>query len=276
MPSLTRNKKLMNHFTRVFYFTVIGFLLLISTSCHSSKAFVLENVSIDINTYSEGNEIKATAMPSISESIEILGYSRRFEYLLINVPTIHSIDNAQKRNKLFELYPNTLELRKRYLNELIKDKNLKRYIDETLQPIRGKSFKTHNSYSVDELMEVASKFFYCDKVFPDTSIQAHVCIGLNGIKEAEWKNDYTLLEAFCYEAIFADLDKDTSLVWDSFGFQKNESCFRYRENITTLHAYLQDVKLDLFERMKADPILKRALLDYYTINQSYLAFTLIF
>ena len=30
----------------------------------------------------------------------------------------------------------------------------------------------------------------------------HVCIGLNEVKEASWAKDYTLLEAFCFEAIF--------------------------------------------------------------------------
>lgn len=266
----------MNHFKCAFYFTVIGFLLLISTSCHSGKAFLRENVSIDIYTYSEGNEIKATAMPSISESIEILGYSRRFEYLLINVPSIHSIDNAQKRNELFDLYPNTLKLRKRYLNELIKDKNLKTYIVQTLRPINGKTLNSHTSYSVDELMEVASKFFYCDKVLPDTSVQAHICIGLNGIKEAEWEIDYTLLEAFCFEAIFSELDKDTSLLWDSFVFNKSEACNLFKANISTLDSYLLQVKLNLFKRMKTNQALKDVLLDYYKTNRSNLAFSIIY
>jgi hypothetical protein len=233
-------------------------------------------VSLTIYTYSEGETTKATAMPFIVPSSQLSGYTRRFEYLIINVPAIHSIDQFKKRTELFNLYPDTIELKRLYFKEFIKDKNLGRYMNETLLPIEGILTNLRKEYSVDELMEVASKFFYCDKVFPDTSIQAHVCIGLNGIKEAEWKNDYTLLEAFCYEAIFADLDKDTSLVWDSFGFQKNESCLRFRENITSLNAYLQDVKLDLLERMKSDMILKKVLLDYYTVNKSNLAFTLIF
>jgi hypothetical protein len=70
-------------------------------------------------------------------------------------------------------------------------------------------------------MEVSSKFFYCDQVNPDTSIQAYVCVGLNGVKEAKWNKDYTLLEAFCYEGIFTQFDNERSHIWDAFVSEKS-------------------------------------------------------
>jgi hypothetical protein len=135
--------------------------------------------------------------------------------------------------------------------------------------------KHQNTYSVDELMEVASKFFYCDQVMPDTSIQARICIGINGLKEVNWEKDYTLLQAFCYEAIFNELDNDESQIWNSFVSKKELTCERFKKDIKSLNAYLEAVKINLFEAMKNDEILKQKLLNYYELNRSNLAFVLI-
>jgi hypothetical protein len=128
---------------------------------------------------------------------------------------------------------------------------------------------------VDELMEVASKFFYCDKVNPDTSVQSHVCIGINGLKEIKWEKDYTQLAAFCYEAIFTDLDKDNSKIDESYTSEKKLAREKYRKNITTLDKYLEDVKLDLFNRMKNSTTLKEELWAYYELNNNNLSFKIV-
>jgi hypothetical protein len=154
----------------------------------------------------------------------------------------------------------------------VEDKKLVAYFEETIAPINNPAMKIGKTYSVDELMEVASKFFYCDQVNPDTTVQSHVCIGINGQRETKWKKDYTLLAAFCYEAIFSDFDKDTSQVSEAYGTEKKKSCERFRKNITTLDQYLEEVKLDLFENMKNNVVLKKVLLDYYELNKANLAF----
>ena len=100
----------------------------------------------------------------------------------------------------------------------------------------------------------------------------HVCIGINGMKETQWEKDYTLVAAFCFEAIFNDLDNEDSQIRGAYVSEKNESSVQFRKNITTLDKYLEDVKLDLFTRMKNNAILKEELLTYYELNKNNLAF----
>lgn len=107
---------------------------------------------------------------------------------------------------------------------------------------------------------------------PDTSIQAHICVGLNGIKEAEWENDYTLLEAFCYEGIFTAFDNKDSKLWDEFVSLKRKAAEKYKGGIVSLDGYLEKVKLELFKTMESSPILKQELMNYYKTNKSNLAF----
>ncbi len=250
------------------YFVIL--LLVLSVSC--SKKMLYEHVTINI--YPDKNGTTASAMPEFKAESALAPYRRRFEYLLINIPSLHLPENVQEQNELFNLFPDTLAIQRLYLKKLTHDKSLTNYFQETFAAIVNAQ-KHQNTYSVDELMEVASKFFYCDQVMPDTSIQARICIGLNGLKEVNWEKDYTLLQAFCYEAIFNELDNDESQIWNSFVSKKKLTCEQFKKNIKSLNAYLEAVKINLFEAMKNDEILKQKLLNYYELNKSNLAFVLI-
>lgn len=248
---------------------------MVCLSFRADPSLIRDNVIIKIYTYESNGEIKASAMPELMENSELSNYARRFEYLLINEAEIHKPKNADKRNEIWQLYPDTNTLKSLYLDQYISDKNLVHYFEETAAPILYSDIEISKGFSKAELMEVASKFFYCDKVNPDTSIQAHVCIGLNGISEASWDADYTILEAFCFEAIFNDFYKEDSQVWEAFGSEKQAACNNYRRDIITLDQFLDSVKLNLFERMKTNKILEAELLEYYELNKSNLAFQLI-
>lgn len=251
----------------ILFITLIGCL-----SFQADTSIIRDNVYIKINTYERNGEIKASAMPELKPNSRLNNYKRRFEYLLINVSNIHLPAQAQERKDIWNLYPDTNELKRIYLNKYVEDKKLVHYFEATAAPIQNPNFEISKSFDATELMEVASKFFYCDKVNPDTSVQAHVCIGLNGTSEASWNKDYTLLEAFCFEGIFNDFDNEDSKVWESFGLEKQAACSQYDKDIITLDQYLDSVKLNLFERMKNNKDLKEELLRYYELNKSNLAF----
>jgi hypothetical protein len=250
-------------------------ILIPGISCRAQNSIVSDNVTIKLYTYEEHNEVKAAAMPEIKDGSKLNLYKRRFEYLLMNISEIHSPEKASERNEIFKLYPDTLKLKQNYLQKYANDKKLVSYFEETYAPICNQNFQNKNVFTEDELMEVASKFFYCDQINPDTTVQSHVCIGINGIGEADWKKDYTLLSAFCFEAIFNNLDLETSQIRESYYFEKKESCQQFKRNITTLDKYLEDVKLDLFTRMKNNATLKEKLLAYYELNKNNLAFQII-
>lgn len=251
------------------------FALIICVSCQSKKSTIEENVSIELSVYEDGGVKKASAMPVINSGSALNTYKRRFEYLLMNVSEMHQPGGAKARTEIWNLYPDTITLKKRYLDKFVQDAKLAGYFEETFAPISNPHFKTSTAYTHEELMDVASKFFYCDEVLPDTAVQSHVCVGINGIKEAKWSKDYTLLAAFCYEAIFDDFDKDTSQIDESYSNEKHLACEQFRKNITTLDKYLDDVRQDLFRRMKNNAVLKQKLLLYYETNKNNLAFKLI-
>jgi len=246
--------------------------LILNPSCNSGKKLIDQYVEIEVSIYEDNSVIKASSMPKMKANSILALYERRFEYLLINVSEIHFPKKAERRKEIWDLYPDTTKLKRLYLNEYIQDEKLSNYFELTKTAIWDENFEATITFTIDELLEVASKFFYCDKVFPDSTIQSHVCIGLNGISEANWTKDYKLLEAFCYEAIFNDLDKDISEIDESYSFEKKEACQKYESMIVTLDLYLEDVRNELFARMQNNPVLRTELLEYYEHNKSNLAF----
>ncbi|MFT5723211.1 MAG: hypothetical protein ACI9JN_000320 [Bacteroidia bacterium] len=249
------------------------FLVLIGClSCEADRSVILNHVTLKIYPYEHEGEMRASAMPAIKPDSELIMYKRRFEYLLINESEIHLPEKSEQRNGIWKLYPDTSKLKRLYLNKFVQDGNLVKYFEETIAPIKYPNMVINKTFTEDELMEVASKFFYCDKVNADTSVQAHVCVGLNGVSEADWEIDYTLLEAFCYEGIFNDFDKENAQIWESFVSKKMKASLQFKKDITTLDQYLENVKLDLFERMRNDKILKNELLHFYELNEANLSF----
>jgi hypothetical protein len=241
-------------------------------ACSSGKKIIEQHVGIDIYTYEDQGNVKAAAMPELKNESSLQVYSLRFDYLLINVSEIHGIDKVQQRYDIWSLYPDTVQLSRLYLNEFSGDKKLRKLFKESYLAIENPNRKKKTSYSEEELMTVASKFFYCDDVLPDTTVRMHICVGLNGIKEADWEKDYTLLEAFCYEAIFHDMDLDNSVVDTELSSVKKEATNKFRPTFTTKEAFLENVKLEVFEKMKRSLILRQSLLEYYRSNSDNLVF----
>ena len=249
--------------------------LIFCISCQNKKSIIEENVSLEISVYEDDGVKKASAMPVFNSNSELSKYKKRFEYLLMNVSEMHQPTGFKERTEIWNLYPDTMKLKRLYLDKFIQDLKLVKYFEETNVPIANPDLKITKTFNQVELMKVASKFFYCDQILPDTIVQSHVCIGINGIKEAKWDRDYTILAAFCYEAIFDDLDKDSSQIDETYSSEKKVACEQFRKNITSLDKYLEDVRLDLFSRMENNAILKQKLLLYYELNKNNLAFKII-
>lgn len=55
--------------------------------------------------------------------------------------------------------------------------------------------------AMDDVVQVAARFFYPDMIRPDGTIQTHVCVDLNGVHDLQRPRDLAL-EAFLYDAIF--------------------------------------------------------------------------
>ncbi|MEM9831185.1 MAG: hypothetical protein AAF944_11145 [Bacteroidota bacterium] len=212
--------------------------------------------------------IKNQTQDSIGQFIN--RYPKRFNYLLTNRTDLRS-----ELTRYEEMYPDTVKISQAFARHLQQCDSFLLYVNTFLTPIQNPSQQSTIIYSKDELMEVASKFFFCDRVRPDSTIGVHVCIGLNGVKEAHWAKDYTLLEAFCFEAIFENLLNDTQ---EDDRFMKNVAMYRdnasdvHRSQTKTLDDYLEEVKLVVFEKMKYDETLKEELLKHFQENKENLPF----
>ncbi len=69
---------------------------------------------------------------------------------------------------------------------------------------------------LDDAMNVAARFFYPDEIKKeDGSIQAHVCVGINGLGDLQRPRDL-MLEAFAHAAINGEMRKEKSRMRQDF------------------------------------------------------------
>lgn len=248
-------------------------LLLFSSFFNTKESFIEKHVDVEINVYQDDkSERQISVMPILKKESPLNQFPRRFEYLLMNVSAMHQPEKFPLRKKFDALYPDTTRMRQSYLNEFYKDEKLSAFLQEMAQPL-FQSNGTKTSYTSDELMEVASRFFYCDALLEDSSVQAHICVGINGIAEAKWDKDYTLLAAFCYEAIFTDFENDDSSIYSAFEMEKEGAEKAMKAKLSDGEDYLLAVRWGLFERIKSNPTIQSKLVAYYERNQANLPFT---
>lgn len=216
-------------------------------------------LNIEVSTYN--GKPSYSMSPEIIEKADsfykfLVRYKGRFEYILFN-----RLDSLSKWGKL---YPDTSQIQKEFCNYLSNNNKIKHY----LSVLSNNNVKKER-YTLPELLKIASRFFMCDKInTADTSVGWHICIGINGQKELQSKRDYTVLEAFCFEAIFYFLNTQ-----DNISFKENfkkyvyNTSLKYKATLTNLDDFLMSVKQDCYTLMENDPELKKALLKYYHTNR---------
>lgn len=256
--------------------TMIRFLFVvffIQPICAQKVPFSAQ-LHIELFPYEASRQEKVSAMASLSADSPYWNVHRRFDYLILNTPRIHSPEQVEMRRTLFNLYPDTNLLKQSYIDQLSNDSTLQGYVRQTVEAIEKNALKKMQTFSKRELVDVASRFFYCDRVNPDSSVQAHVCIGLNGQRESHWQKDYTLLEAFCYEAIFSDFDRDNSQIDLAFSQNKAKVGQKNLPHFSSEDEYLIKVRDDLYRKMFKSKRLQKSLMDYYQLHQDDLPFRL--
>ena len=262
--------------------SIIILLLAISTYCKGQNS----NWSVNkiqnyftVNTYVVNTKMqnKDTTLIFIYPAVQInrndeIGKfikdkENRFQYLLVNRTKFENVYNS--------LYPDTIKIRDTRARDLTNNKAFITYLNETLKPLQTKDIKSELSYSKKELLDVASRFFFSDSIYADTTVSMHMCVGLNGMEDVNWKKDYTYLEAFCFEAIFYylregkmyDCEKNFKMIVEEL---KNE----YLEKEKSMDGLLKYIQINTFKRMAKDKILTERLYDYYNLNKDNLNFSL--
>lgn len=232
---------------------------------------ISDYIAINLSAYQLNGETHYAPMPGIKSNAQLSNYSWRFEFLLMNIPDIHRAESVSKRQQLFDLNDSST-MKQSYLNELQNDPYFMKAFTETVKPFVQPNYKPDLTFTKEEMMKVAAVFFYCDSVNPDTTVQTHVCIGINGFNEVNWEKDYAVLAAFCCEAVLFDVFQYNSPVNEALSAEKQLSYKVWREKITTSEDYLKTIRKDVYKRMENNAVLKKTLLNYYKRNKSNLAF----
>jgi hypothetical protein len=254
---------------------VLLFLLVAHFSIISAQVNLGDYFCLNVQYYQEGEEkylgvspeLKTHAPGKLGQAMR--QYPRRFRYILLN--------KSHFQNIYEPLYPDTNRINRLYIDALSKDSLFVYYFNRLASPFLQPEIKKEK-YTTGELMMVAARFFYCDGVRKDSTITSHICITLNGLKDAAFSKDYTLLEAFCFEAIFENLrttDDKPNIFVENFKSYIREAEQTKKASLTNLDDYLAQVRQYCFSRMESDVSLRQTLLDYYTRNRNSLPFTII-
>ena len=209
--------------------------------------------------------IKTNAPGPLGEGMR--RFPRRFRYLLMN--------KSQFQNQYEKYYPDTNKINQLYTKSLAADHLFMLYFSKLAAPFQNAKTK-RVGINTETLMRVASRFFYCESVRKDSTINAYVCVNLNGLKNA-FTQDHTLIEAFCFEAIFESLKVDGRPAAFITNFKKHISDAEKREKALVKDplAYLEKIRQYCFDQMRNNSSLKDALIAYYQRHRDNLPFEIL-
>lgn len=195
-------------------------------------------------------------------------HSLRYDYILFKC--------FGRDSSYSKLYPQSDSIDALFCNTMKQNIQFNNYFNY-LSPAKYTTRQLNSlTFTKSEMMLVASRFFYCDKVKKvDTGIGYHICVGINGIKELDIQKDLTALEAFCIEGIFNKMDseKEATFLKDFDKYIKTSRQERKR-NLTNLDDFLIQVRNDCFREMEQSEALQNSLLVYYEKNKSTINFTI--
>jgi hypothetical protein len=203
-----------------------------------------------------------------SISVFIKQHQNRFSYLLWN--KLGDLGVAA------DLYPDTIAMDSLFCDLLRRNQLFIFYLNNLLPGYMRPRGIIPDTFSVAEMMLVASRFFYCLEIQEsDTVVISHICVSIKEPESIPFPRDMTLLEAFAFEGIFYSLLKEEKPRFDAnFKRYVNESTDRYKDEVSGLDALLVRVRHECFALMKDDEDLKYSLLNYYQANRNNLNFTI--
>lgn len=246
----------------------------LDTTVSGQQIDLCQYIYLDVTFREDQGEAVKTYSPEIdtlrpdSLAAFMKAHYNRFSYLLWN--KLGNIDPVA------EWYPDTVMMDSLMCGIIQKNTLFQVYVSNLLPPRYRMFNMAPDTFTVDDLMFVASHFFYClEIVESDTTVLSHVCVNLKDQEFIPFKRDVTLLEAFAFEGIFhALMREDHSRFHANFQRYINESRDRYKDTAGDLDELLIKVRHECFALMETDEDLKESLLQYYRQNRNNLHFLL--
>lgn len=163
------------------------------------------------------------------------------------------------------------EIADMYFDFLEKDSLFNHVMKDLDNKYKDSSTFIHDTVSMDQLLNIAVKFFYVSK-YEDGELKSYFCGGTNALRKTE-KSRKPHLEAFCFSSIYANYSNEQynmRLEFDqaieealtlNLGLDNNERLLRLQGAVFIL--------------MRNNKILKSLLLEEYTKKKNFLPFVLI-
>lgn len=248
------------------------FLIFLTIKTSSQTINYCEYFALDVSEIDFKGKKEKSYSPTLLASKKdkfqkfINKHQLRFDYILFK--------NSDLYKDIVNFNPDIKKIANEFCSNVIHSNAVNSY----LRSLTPKSMTNWNikrdTFSVDELMDVASKFFYCDGISKkDTLIQSHICVGINGTNDLQSKKDLTLLEAFSIEAIFECINgKNKPQFYTDFFTYKKRVSEEQRKTFKDFDSHLKLIRNLCYERMKNNEDLKRKLLGYYHKNRNNLNF----
>ena len=248
-------------------------LFLFTLRAQSQKIDFCKYFYLDVSTVERNGKITLSYNPDIKFisndkfSKFLRKHSNRFSYLLWN--KLGALD------KVADIYPDSIRMDSAFCVLLQKNNLFNAYLNDLIPNSFLKKEKK-DSFSIDDMMFVASGFFYCESIREkDTILVKSICAGRNGEAEIKANRDFTLLEAFAFEGIFYSLLKshEPKFVLNFYEYAR-QSLDKHKIHFDSFEALLFAIREECFEFMKNNKNLRRNLLHYYRSNQNNLNFTI--
>ncbi|GAA3911904.1 hypothetical protein GO495_25735 [Chitinophaga oryziterrae] len=129
---------------------------------------------------------------------------------------------------------------------------------------------TKTDLTTDQLINIATRFFFATKIQPDNNVGWKVCIGQNAYADDKRNSTYPLIEAFCFMAIMNNIE--TAQYYQHFE--------EYGITISQQTKYLPEserlivARESMYKEMAGNSALKTALLNAYRNKADMLSFRL--
>lgn len=213
------------------------------------------NYVVDGKTYKAASpEINKRMNGKVSDFIQ--DHSHRFDYIINK-----TFSSLIKGDKTFD----SSSLNNSFCKAISTDK-FYNYLSLLTSGDRTPKSNKEEVFTVSELMKIASRFFMCDNIREkDTAIAYHVCVKINGIEELKTIRDYTVLEAFCFEAIFKNLKGKPKFI-NNFNNYIKKASQESKEKFINFQTLLMTVKEKCYAAMEKDKDLEKSILKYYKLN----------
>lgn len=255
------------------YYLLLTLLSTVFLHEHTNSNDWMDHIFFEIKNYGTTDQPDVSFRPVFDQNSPYSNYQWRFNYLLMNKSEIYQPGHFWKSERIVNMFPDTLRMREMAISQYRQDETLKSYFEQSLAPF-WETEVPRISFSKKEMMEVASKFYFADQILPDTSVQVHICIGINGVSETEFAKDITLLAAFCFETIMQEKKVVQAKLDKAFKEERKKALRANQKLKGPSELYLIAVREQLYENMKTNKDFEKILLRYYKKNKVNLAFKL--